>query len=391
MGLASNGSASVVIRNTFLEFSNDESHADQDPSQPRRVRSVSDMTGCKLPVKVELANSGGYCQVARHRLSSSFDDVGGGLVRALGKEVDAAHSHCDGVGSLKLPTLLEEPSLGKDLHLSLTGLIAEKEIPLQQMLPPRAHTDSIGRHSPWMPPAPASPQQLWNQLVLPPSFDSGMLPADKHTRLQGPPPGSLKGRNLLNLADLLLDEGSQQPCKTMETSAVKQDAPTTVMLRNIPTKYTRQALLGLLDIHGFAGLYDFVYLPIDFRNGVNLGYAFVNSVLHEDALRLLEHFNGLCTGTGQNCEVSWACPNQGLKDYVERYRNSPVMHPSMPDEYKPMVFRNGRQVDFPLPTKPIKAPKLRLMASGRSQGQEAVQVTQAPGQFSVYNVAAVCA
>ncbi|CAE7888089.1 ML3 [Symbiodinium necroappetens] len=46
---------------------------------------------------------------------------------------------------------------------------------------------------------------------------------------------------------------------------------TTVMLRNIPNNYTRDMFLELLDQHGFAGRYDFAYLPCDFCRDANLG------------------------------------------------------------------------------------------------------------------------
>lgn len=146
---------------------------------------------------------------------------------------------------------------------------------------------------------------------------------------------------------------------------------TTVMLRNIPNRYTSGSLLALLDERQFQALYDFVYLPMDFQNGVNLGYAFVNLIGHEEALRFKEVFQGFQGwrfDSAKVSEVSWAHPHQGLAEHVERYRNSPVMHPSMPDEYKPMIFQRGARVTFPPPTKVIKAPKLRL---GRERPREA--------------------
>ncbi|CAH8364189.1 unnamed protein product [Eruca vesicaria subsp. sativa] len=61
---------------------------------------------------------------------------------------------------------------------------------------------------------------------------------------------------------------------------------TTVMLRNIPNKYTREMLIEFLDEHCEAEnnkeeneevvAYDFLYLPIDFQSKMNKGYAFVN-------------------------------------------------------------------------------------------------------------------
>ena len=44
-----------------------------------------------------------------------------------------------------------------------------------------------------------------------------------------------------------------------------------VMLRNVPNDYTREMLLELLDSQGFAGRYNFAYLPCDFYRDANLG------------------------------------------------------------------------------------------------------------------------
>jgi len=43
------------------------------------------------------------------------------------------------------------------------------------------------------------------------------------------------------------------------------DARTTLMIKNIPNKYTQKMLLATIDEH-FRGTYDFFYLPIDFKN-----------------------------------------------------------------------------------------------------------------------------
>ena len=37
------------------------------------------------------------------------------------------------------------------------------------------------------------------------------------------------------------------------------------------------------------------------------------------------------------CQVSWSGPHQGQAAHVERYRSSPIMHSSVPDECKPIV------------------------------------------------------
>jgi hypothetical protein len=140
----------------------------------------------------------------------------------------------------------------------------------------------------------------------------------------------------------------------------------TAMIRNMPNNYTREMLLELLDSMGFRGSYDFVYLPIDFKTQAGLGYAFVNFVSSSEALRCFAEFEGFCdwrVPSEKVCTVVWGSPYQGLEPHIERYRDSPVMHHSVPDEWKPMLFAQGVRVSFPQPTKAIKAPKMRKQGS----------------------------
>jgi len=69
------------------------------------------------------------------------------------------------------------------------------------------------------------------------------------------------------------------------------DQRSTVMIRNIPNKYTQQMLLQEID-ESFRGLYDFFYLPIDFKNRCNVGYAFVNFIDCRSILNFLDNFDG---------------------------------------------------------------------------------------------------
>jgi len=137
---------------------------------------------------------------------------------------------------------------------------------------------------------------------------------------------------------------------------------TTVMLRNVPYNCSRNSVVSMMDEAGFSGLFDFIYLPIDFRSKSGFGYAFINMVSNEAALKLFDRFNGFSDWAMKSqkvAEVTWSEPSQGLDVHIGRYRNSPVMHDAVPDEFKPAMYKDGSRVPFPAPTKAIRAPRFR--------------------------------
>ncbi|CAE8608749.1 unnamed protein product, partial [Polarella glacialis] len=67
---------------------------------------------------------------------------------------------------------------------------------------------------------------------------------------------------------------------------------TTVMLRNIPNKYTREMLIKQLQVD-FTGEFDFMYLPIDFKNKCNVGYGFINFQKQDSCERFVGQFHGV--------------------------------------------------------------------------------------------------
>lgn len=144
---------------------------------------------------------------------------------------------------------------------------------------------------------------------------------------------------------------------------------TSLMLRNIPNNYSRSMLVDLFHARGFAGQFDLLYLPIDFKSTANLGYAFVNLVDHENVEFFWKAFEGFSAwasqgraaarrGTKKVGKVEWN-EVQGRDALVERFRDNPVMHPSVPEEYKPLLLTEGEDVAFPPPTRTLKAPRVR--------------------------------
>jgi hypothetical protein len=149
---------------------------------------------------------------------------------------------------------------------------------------------------------------------------------------------------------------------------VKRDSAekTTVMVRNIPNNYTRELLIELLDAHGAKPHYNMVYLPIDFASNAGFGYAFVNFVAQRDAEAFMDRVQGFrswSVSSEKILEATWSSAHQGIESHIARYRNSPVMHASVPDEQRPALFRDGVRVPFPAPTKKLKAPRPRNEAT----------------------------
>lgn len=149
-----------------------------------------------------------------------------------------------------------------------------------------------------------------------------------------------------------------------ETPEVVEEERTTLLLKNLPSTCTTEVLVELLDGEGFVGCFDFAYVPIDFAEHRAFGYAFINFCTPSDAREAMEHLNGndSWAAPGQeSLEAQWSNPHQGLQIQIARYQNSPVMHPSIPADLKPMLFEDGVRKEFPKSTKNIKAPRSRKL------------------------------
>jgi hypothetical protein len=70
-----------------------------------------------------------------------------------------------------------------------------------------------------------------------------------------------------------------------------KDKRTTLIIRNIPNKYTISLLLVDLN-KKFENKFDIVYLPRDYLNNLNLGFGFINFIHHMHLLLFYEEFAG---------------------------------------------------------------------------------------------------
>jgi RNA recognition motif-containing protein len=126
-----------------------------------------------------------------------------------------------------------------------------------------------------------------------------------------------------------------------------QDKRTSLMIRNIPNKYTQSMLLNEFKESGHGpGKIDFFYLPIDFRNKCNRGYAFINFNDYKDIISFYEQYNGKRWNIFKSekiCCVTYA-RIQGKDSMMKRFQNSSLMERN--EDYRPLVFaENGTQIE----------------------------------------------
>merc|ERR1719230_897753 len=128
---------------------------------------------------------------------------------------------------------------------------------------------------------------------------------------------------------------------------------TTVMLRNIPNRYTRDMLIERLD-KDYKAQFDFLYLPIDFNSKCNVGYAFINFRAPENAQRFFVEFNNVNCKTclpgfssQKVCEVSYARV-QGRDQNMENLKDEKFMEKlNEKAEWQPLFYdEKGEEVPF---------------------------------------------
>jgi len=177
-----------------------------------------------------------------------------------------------------------------------------------------------------------------------------------------------------------LENGCEAVPEKKELKGDITDTPsiyTTVMLRNIPNKYTREMLVQQLSVE-FKGLFDFMYLPIDFKNKCNVGYSFINFRTTDACDEFVRQFHGVdvrkCLPGLNSKKIVEVTPArvQGLIENVKRLRNSPVMnqlqdHP----EWMPLLFNEqGVEEPFPNPDQPLPPVKPRGRAREGKKGED---------------------
>ena len=152
-------------------------------------------------------------------------------------------------------------------------------------------------------------------------------------KIFNPIPDSEKEKNKINLNDILENK----------------DLRTTLMIKNIPNKYTLSSFLEEINEY-FKDTYDIFYLPIDYVNKCNLGFAFINFVEPLHIILFYELYRGKKWkkfNSDKKCELLYG-KYQGKRELISHFERGKVLFFESEDK-RPLI----------LPT-PNPLPKINL-------------------------------
>jgi len=163
---------------------------------------------------------------------------------------------------------------------------------------------------------------------------------------------SIDRRNRRVDSSALQVDSKRQYQLDLEKISKGDDTRTTLMIKNIPNKYTSKMLLAAIDeLH--KGTYDFFYLPIDFKNKCNVGYAFINMISPTHIISFYQAFNGKKWEKFNSEKVaSLAYARiQGRTALISHFQNSSLMNEDKrcrPILFHPNGLESGNQEAFPI-------------------------------------------
>lgn len=108
----------------------------------------------------------------------------------------------------------------------------------------------------------------------------------------------------------------------------------TVMLRNIPCRYSEQMMVDEFHEAGFEGTYDYFHMPFDCKRKGNRGYAFLNFISTDFVKPFRQKFDGCKLKSNASEKVLAISPAtfQGFEANFEHFQrisqeNAPACHP----------------------------------------------------------------
>jgi hypothetical protein len=129
------------------------------------------------------------------------------------------------------------------------------------------------------------------------------------------------------------------------------NSSTTLMIKNIPNRVTREELSERIQEVMPAGSFDFLYMPIDFNNRLNFGYAFLNlsNEMYIDLFTLSFNkkrmFDNIGTSSSSKYIEVVVARVQGFNANVNRLISSPVLF-NADDGSLPLIFCGDVEIPF---------------------------------------------
>ena len=115
------------------------------------------------------------------------------------------------------------------------------------------------------------------------------------------------------------------------------DTRTTLMIRNIPSRFSQQSFLTCISDKFNLTQVNFFYLPVDFKTGKSLGYSFINFESPEALSTFMAIFQGAKLNSNSTKLLSIDHAKiQGYEKNYNVFRTSSVMIVA-PCEFRPMI------------------------------------------------------
>jgi hypothetical protein len=152
----------------------------------------------------------------------------------------------------------------------------------------------------------------------------------------------------------------------------------TVMMRNLPNKFSQQMLLDEINANGFVGAFDFLYLPIDPETRANRGYAFINFVDPYQSWTFKQCYEGRRIGHFNSGKVItvMAATLQGYEANYAHYSSARVCRGDLTS--RPLFLRGAPVKQEPVPAQRRRRGRMSLIDAAVKR-QQAGGAAGAPG------------
>jgi len=146
-------------------------------------------------------------------------------------------------------------------------------------------------------------------------------------------------------AKILSNEESQKKVEKKKKSKQTPvlaigESVTTIMMRNIPNRYTPEDLLKEVISRNFGQKFNYFYLPMDFTSGVNMGYAFINFLSSQHVDPFYREFHGTQLPKYTTAKIIEICPasTQGYVENVTKFLKGAARR-IQNQFFRPLIFK----------------------------------------------------